>query len=57
MGYRSAGTVEFIVDVDTGDYYFMVRLGASLNHLCKVGRRENTCAKWSDGNAELCSML
>lgn len=23
VGYRSAGTVEFIVDVDTGDYYFM----------------------------------
>lgn len=23
MGYRSAGTVEFIVDVDSGDYYFM----------------------------------
>jgi 3-methylcrotonyl-CoA carboxylase alpha subunit len=23
VGYRSAGTVEFIVDVDSGDYYFM----------------------------------
>ena len=23
VGYRNAGTVEFIVDTDTGDYYFM----------------------------------
>jgi hypothetical protein len=23
VNYRSAGTVEFIVDVDSGDYYFM----------------------------------
>ena len=23
VGYRSAGTVEFIVDVDSGEYFFM----------------------------------
>ncbi len=32
VGYRNAGTVEFIVDTDSGDYYFMemnARLQAS----------------------------
>jgi 3-methylcrotonyl-CoA carboxylase alpha subunit len=32
VGYRNAGTVEFIVDTDSGDYYFMemnTRLQAS----------------------------
>lgn len=36
VGYRSAGTVEFIVDVDTQDFFFMemnTRLQVRLNAL------------------------